>query len=68
MVDCDLAFERSDVQADVGGRIDSVKNPLSGSITADGIGHVILDGQGKAGSGCAIRERSMPGIPADAVA
>ena len=33
---CDLAFEKSDVTADVKGTIISIKNPLSGSITCDG--------------------------------
>ena len=38
---CDLAFEYSDVQADIIGGIDSVKNPMSGKITADSIGAII---------------------------
>lgn len=42
--DCDLAFEYSDVQADIRGNILSVKNPLRGSITADGIGEIVLGG------------------------
>lgn len=37
----DLAFEYSDVQADIKGRIESVKNPRSGKITADEIGEMI---------------------------
>lgn len=41
MTNCDLAFEYSDVQADVRGHIDSVKNPLSGKICADSIGEII---------------------------
>ena len=46
LIDCtmeqtDLAFEYSDVEADVFGNILSVKNPLSGRITADTIGEVI---------------------------
>jgi hypothetical protein len=64
MVDCDLSFERSEVEADIKGNIDSVKNPLSGSITADAIGSVILDGQGEADSRCSIRERPKAGSPA----
>ena len=40
---CDLSFENSEVQATVSGHIDSVKNPVSGAITADSIGEVILD-------------------------
>lgn len=67
MVDCDFSFERSDVRADVRGSIDSVKNPLSGSITADEIGSVILDLRGEADSSCVIRERSKPGRSAGAV-
>ncbi len=38
----DLSFEYSDVEADVKGHIDSVKNPRSGHITADSVGEVIL--------------------------
>ena len=43
MEGCDLAFERSSVHADVRGRIDSVKNILSGSVTADEIGEIIME-------------------------
>ncbi len=43
MEDCDLSFERSHVIATVNGHIDSVKNPLSGSITADSIGEIIIE-------------------------
>jgi hypothetical protein len=43
MISCDLAFERSTVQAQVKGHIDSVKNPISGRISSDSIGDVILD-------------------------
>lgn len=43
MEDCDLAFEYSDVEASVKGHIDSVKNPLSGTITADSVGEIIRD-------------------------
>ena len=43
MIDCDLSFEYSDVKATVSGYIESVKNPKSGSITADSIGSVIWD-------------------------
>ena len=54
MVDCDLAFENSEVVATVKGRIDSVKNPVHGSITADAIGEVILDENLWPGADCAI--------------
>ena len=43
MQDCDLSFEYSDVQADIKGHLDSLKNPASGKITADSIGEVILE-------------------------
>lgn len=43
MEGCDLSFERSEVEATVKGHIDSVKNPVSGSITADSIGEIILE-------------------------
>lgn len=41
MEQTDLSFEYSDVDAEVIGHIDSVKNPRSGHITADSIGQVI---------------------------
>jgi len=41
--DADLAFEYSDVKADIRGPIHSVKNPRSGHITADAIGEIILE-------------------------
>lgn len=43
MEDCDLAFERSEVQATVQSHIVSVKNPVSGSISALSIGEVLLE-------------------------
>ncbi len=43
MTDCDLAFEYSDVEADIIGHIDSVKNPASGTIVADSIGEIIKE-------------------------
>ena len=41
--DCDLAFEYSSVQATINSSIRSVKNPRTGSITAESYGEVILD-------------------------
>ncbi len=48
LIDCtmegtDLAFEYSDVQAELHGTVDSVKNPRSGRITADAVGEIIRD-------------------------
>lgn len=43
MIDCDLSFENSDVNATVKGSITSVKNPMSGKIVADKIEELIMD-------------------------
>jgi hypothetical protein len=43
MIDCDLSFERSEVDAQIVGSVHSVKNPVSGRIVADSIGEVIYD-------------------------
>ncbi len=48
MVNTDLSFEDSSVQAEIVGNIESVKNPMSGSIVADSIGEIILDKPGSA--------------------
>ena len=51
MVDCDLAFERSDVQATLTAPILSIKNPLAGSrITVPQVGEVIRDIEGADGA------------------
>ena len=38
----DLSFEYSDVEAEIIGHVDSVKNPRSGHITLDSVGEVIM--------------------------
>lgn len=43
MIDCDLSFERSEVEATVIGNITSVKNVYSGFVKADSIGEIITD-------------------------
>ncbi len=43
MVDTDLAFEYSDVEADIKGHIVSVKNPKSGTIVTDSVGEIIRE-------------------------
>ena len=43
MEEADLAFEYSDVEADIRGDIISVKNPKSGKILADSVGEVIME-------------------------
>ena len=44
MEGCDLAFEYSSVNAKVLGRIESIKNPLSGTIEVDEAGEIIRSG------------------------
>lgn len=43
MEDTDLAFEYSDVEADIKGNVISIKNPKSGTITVDSIGEIIRE-------------------------
>ena len=64
MIDTDLAFERSDVEAAIITPVVSIKNPLSGRITVPAVGEIIRDipeargeivvsGQRARGSACA---------------
>ena len=64
MIDTDLAFERSDAEAAITTPVVSIKNPLSGRITAPAVGEIIRDipeargeivvsGQRARGSACA---------------
>ncbi len=55
--DADLAFEESDVQADVRGFVKSIKNPTSGRIEVGSVGEIILDKFRKAPADCEIVER-----------
>ena len=43
MIDTDLAFEKSDVQATLTTRVLSIKNPASGSIHVPGVDTLIMD-------------------------
>lgn len=43
MVDCDLSFEYSDVEADIIGEIISIKNPNNGYIKCDFLKELIMD-------------------------
>lgn len=56
--DADLAFEYSTLQADIKGAVHSIKNPRSGSITADSCGEIILDENIKAPADCKIMIRN----------
>ena len=53
--DCDLAFEYSSVEASVKSPVRSVKNPRTGSITAESYGEFILDENIKAPADCKIK-------------
>ena len=55
--DADLAFEYSDVQADIIGHVTSIKNPRSGRIVADSVGSVIIDENIKQPANCELRIR-----------
>ena len=43
MIDCDLAFEKSEVDAQIITSVVSIKNPLSGTISVPAVGEVIRD-------------------------
>lgn len=43
MEDTDLAFEKSEVEAVITTKVDSIKNPLSGLIQVPGLGELIMD-------------------------
>lgn len=49
MIDCDLSFEKSEVEADIVGDIVSVKNVYSGYVRADSISEVIVDDENSKG-------------------
>ena len=40
---CDLSFEYSDVDADIVGHVDSIKNPRSGIIKVESVGEIIYE-------------------------
>ena len=43
LIDCDLAFEKSDVEADINSSVISIKNPHSGKIIVESVGEIIMD-------------------------
>ncbi len=43
MVDTDLAFEKSEVEAVITTKVDSIKNPLSGQIQVPELGELVMD-------------------------
>lgn len=54
---CDRMFEYSNVEADIRGHIENIKNPTSGHIVADSIGSVTIDENVKAPNDCVIEIR-----------
>lgn len=63
MEDTDLSFEYSDVEADIKGHIISVKNPKSGTITADSVGEIIKeDAVMKCDGNVSLREQEVTKI------
>lgn len=52
--DCDLAFEDSDLDAEINGHITSIKNPMTGRIKVDSVGEIILDKNIKQPANCKI--------------
>lgn len=49
MVDTDLAFEKSEVEADITTPVLSIKNPLAGCIRVPSVGQIIMDDQNAKG-------------------
>ena len=45
MVNCDLAFEKSDVEADIASSVVSIKNPHRGTIKVKSVSELIMDDQ-----------------------
>lgn len=43
MIDTDLAFEKSQVEAEITTPVDSIKNPASGEIRVPSVGEIIMD-------------------------
>lgn len=56
---CDRVFEYSNVEADIRGHIENIKNPSSGHIVADSIGSITIDENVKAPNDCVITTRQL---------
>ena len=54
---CDRVFEYSNVNADIRGHIENIKNPSSGHIVADSIGSITIDDNVKQPNDCVIETR-----------
>lgn len=53
--DADLCFEYSSLQATINSPVHSVKNPRTGSITAESYGEIIIDGNTKVPGDCELK-------------
>lgn len=49
MIDTDLAFEKSEVEAQITTKVDSIKNPMSGRIQVPEVGELIMDDENAKG-------------------
>lgn len=49
MIDTDLAFEKSEVEAVITTKVDSIKNPTSGRIQVPEVGEIIMDDENAKG-------------------
>ena len=54
---CDRVIEYSEVEADIRGHIENIKNPTSGYIIADSIGSITIDENIKQPADCKIETR-----------
>jgi len=54
---CDRVFEYSNVEADIRGHIENIKNPTSGHIVADSIGSVTIDKNVRQPANCVVETR-----------
>lgn len=61
MENCDLSFERSEVEADVRSHVDSIKNVWRGSVTVDSVGEIITDESDALGS-ITVREKEVASV------
>ena len=55
---CDRVFEYSNVEADIRGHIENIKNPTSGHIVADSVGSITIDENIKQPANCLIETRA----------
>lgn len=56
---CDRVFEYSNVEADIRGHIENIKNPTSGHIVADSIGSITIDENIRQPANCIINIRKL---------